>query len=422
MPKIAEIANMMRSPLRLWLLTELFGEGEIVLTVDDAAVQSGRHPQDVEACMTPMIRWGLIERFGAGYRRCRSIPEALAAEVEFALQEGAPRVERERHVRRMVLGGMIGLDPKMQLVFEMIHQVARVDVPVLVTGETGAGKEMVARAIHEFSRRREAEFGAVNCATLTEDLFGSTMFGHVRGAFTGAVRNHIGLFERCDAGTVFLDEVGDLSLTNQVRLLRVLQEGTFLRVGDDRVRSSDFRLVCATNRDLPVMVAEGTFREDLYYRLNVFPMRVPSLRERRGDIPYLVREIISERLKSLHADGSPPSVSAAAMERLCAYDWPGNVRQLENVLMRSVVLTGGGPLEVRHLAGMHEPAPLVTEPPARAGRQASAFTPRPLKEVEREHIERVLAHSGHNVSAAAKILEISRTTLYKKMQDYGLKS
>jgi transcriptional regulator with PAS, ATPase and Fis domain len=323
---------------------------------------------------------------------------------------------RERHVRKDLLGRMIGRDPKMQLVFELVRQVARIDVSVLITGETGTGKELVARSIHDMSRRRKRTFGAVNCAALPEALFESQVFGHARGAFTGAVRAHAGLVEECDGGTLFLDEIGELSVANQVKLLRVLQEGTYTRLGETHVRSSDFRLVCATNRDLVAMAHDGTFREDLYYRLNVFPIRLPSLRERPEDLPILIDGILESQMDRFPEQSSRAEIAVEALEQLRAYHWPGNVRELENVVTRSLIIAGGGDIAVEHLPSLDASTP-VERPAVEA---AATAVDQSLADVERDHIVRVLKHQQGNLTKAATVLGVSRTTLYKKLRDHDI--
>jgi DNA-binding NtrC family response regulator len=302
----------------------------------------------------------------------------------------------------------------MQIVTELVRKVSRLDVPVLITGETGTGKDLVARAVHDFSRRRGSFFGDVNCAALTETLFESQVFGHARGAFTGAVSPHAGLLERCDGGTLFLDEVGELSLENQAKLLRVLQTRTFTRLGDTAPRTSTFRLVSATNRDLPAMIAAGTFREDLYYRINVFPIRLPALRERLDDLPYLVEDLVERNAARVGHSPGPPVITASALNRLRESSWPGNIRELENIIVRGMIASGADPIDVPHL------------PPLSEGRITNAPTKeitnplRSLATVEREHIAKVLQATRGNMTDAAEVLGIGRATLYRKMRSHNL--
>jgi two-component system response regulator HydG len=410
----ADLERSLESPLRLRLVADLLDRDPDAISLEEAVVASSRHYQDVVACLRPMVRWEVLEEL-SGERF--ALRKDLPAEYRDALQRGIDArrdlLERERRVRYTVLAGMIGTNPKMQLVFEMIRQVCRLDVPVLITGETGTGKELVARAIHDLGPRRAKTFGAINCATLRESLVESQLFGHARGSFTGAVRDHVGLVEQCNGGTLFLDEVGDLELANQVKLLRVLQEGTFNRLGETTLRRSDFRLVAATNRDLITMVASGRFREDLYYRLNVFPIRLPSLRERLDDLPHLVAEIIRNSAR-LGLEAAATTVSAEALAVLGRHSWPGHVRELENVVARAAIMARGQPIRPEHL------------PPLDAGRPA-----RPvgldddddlgtLAEVERKHIAKVLQATAGNIRSTAQILGVTRATVYKKIAAHGL--
>ncbi|MBN1946112.1 MAG: sigma-54-dependent Fis family transcriptional regulator [Bradymonadales bacterium] len=429
--ELQQLESSLGSPLRLSLVADLLEQPEYTSTLQELVRQSGRHFQDVSACLNPLIRWGLLEELDGGrvVRLHRDLDGSVLELLQRAVASGAELLHRERHVRHTLLAGMIGVDPKMQLVFEMVRQAARIDVAVMITGETGTGKELVARAVHDLSPRRSGVFGAVNCPTLTESLFESEVFGHARGAFTGAVRDHVGLIERCHRGTFFLDEIGDLSLANQVKLLRVLQEKTFSRVGDGQERSADFRLITATNRDLVRMVEGGEFREELYYRINVFPIRLPSLRERLADLPFLIDEILRNQVKQLRPEGDTAAqevsteVTSEALERLRGYNWPGNIRELENVILRAAIMADGKSIRVEHLP----PLGLATEPstPPAGPKPAAIGMPsgsqlKSLAEVERDHILAVLAATRANIRAAAEILGISRTTLYKKIQEHDL--
>jgi transcriptional regulator with PAS, ATPase and Fis domain len=418
----ADADHLLESPLRLRLLAVLLEAGDTPVTMEQAVVQSGRHEQDVLGCLRPVAKAGIIEEIAGGpgeppaFRINPGQPPEQVEALRQGIQRRADALGRERHVRERVLAGMIGVNPKMQIVFELIRQVSRIDVPVLIQGETGTGKEMVARAIHDLGRRRSKLFGAVNSATLSETLFESQLFGHVRGAFTSAVRDQAGLIERCDGGTLFLDEMGELSLANQAKLLRVLQERSFSRVGETAVRRSDFRLIAATNRDLQAMVKQGTFREDLFYRINVFPVRLPSLRERLDDLPHLVAEILAANARRAGLVGDrPPPVLPDALEAMRGYSWPGNVRELENVVIRAAVAAGGSPIAAEHL-------PALTAPAAESPRESTPPAPalKSLAEVEKDHIGFVLGVQKGNLQATAKVLGISRTTLYKKIRQYGL--
>jgi transcriptional regulator with PAS, ATPase and Fis domain len=260
----------------------------------------------------------------------------------------------QTHVHKRGFDNLLGASEEMQEIFELIAQVAATDVAVLVQGETGTGKELVARAIHNHSLRKHKPFVAINCAALSETLLESELFGHERGAFTGALERKIGRFELADAGTIFLDEIGEIPLPTQIKFLRVLQERAFERVGGTETIRSNFRIVAATNRNLKTAMQEGVFREDLYYRLNVVPIRITPLRRRKDDIPLLVRHFVE---KYAHRHHKPVvEVSNAAMKMLLEHSWPGNVRELENVMERVLVLCQGTTIEANHLLHLREDA------------------------------------------------------------------
>jgi len=285
---------------------------------------------------------------------------------------------------------------------------------VLVLGESGAGKELVAKAIHYASADRDKPFVAINCTAFARDLLESELFGHVRGAFTGAVGDKIGRFELAGAGSLFLDEIGELPVDLQAKLLRVLQERVFERVGDVRSIPLRARVIAATHRDLGTLVAEGAFREDLLYRLRVMEIGLPPLRDRAEDIPLLVEGLLAKINRELHKHVR--IVSRETMTMLQRYPWPGNVRELENALTRAVVLSQGEVLEARHLpiATPRATAATTTPPQSSDGELVT------LREVERRHIERVLAHTEWNKRRACAILEISRPTLDRKIEEFNL--
>ncbi|HYE94923.1 MAG TPA: sigma-54 dependent transcriptional regulator [Rubricoccaceae bacterium] len=285
---------------------------------------------------------------------------------------------------------------------DLATSVAASTLPVLIEGESGTGKELVAALLHEQSPRASGPFVRVNCAAIPESLFESELFGHVRGAFTGAVKDRQGRFEAAHGGTLFLDEVGEVPASVQVKLLRVLQHKEVERVGESTPRSVDVRVVAATNKNLDAALREGTFREDLFYRLNGVRLRLPPLRERPDDVPLLVAHF-AERA----AGGAAPSFSPEAMRALQAYRWPGNVRELENTIERAVLLARGGAVEVRHLPEEMRGAPEAGEPLLS------------LEEVERRHIVRVLA-AAKDYEEAARVLGIDPATLWRKRKRYGL--
>jgi DNA-binding NtrC family response regulator len=298
--------------------------------------------------------------------------------------------------------------PAMQEVLEFAARVAPLDTTVLVQGESGTGKEFIVGLIHEQSSRASGPFVSVNCAALTETLLESELFGHARGAFTGAVRDKPGLFEVASHGTLFLDEVGEVAPTVQAKLLRALQEREIRRVGAERTIKVDTRVVAATNRDLRAAVAAGTFREDLYFRLGAFVIVVPPLRERREDIPALVHDFVRRAAHRMKKDVS--AVSADAMTALLAYSWPGNVRELQHAIERAVILAAGRRIQVRELPSE------VTQKP----RRGSGDDTLDLREQEQVMIERALKRFRGNRRQAAEALKISTVTLWRKMKQYGL--
>jgi len=319
--------------------------------------------------------------------------------------------------------GVVGKGRAMSRLFQLLETVAPTGSTILITGETGSGKEVVARAIHHNSPRRMNRFVALNCAAIPETLLEAEMFGHVRGAFTGAVGNRQGRIEQAHKGTLFLDEVGTMSTALQTKLLRVLQEREFERIGDSHTTKVDVRVIAATNSDLGKLVADGQFREDLFYRLNVIPVELPSLRERKEDIPLLVQHFLDKfRADGIAAGQSRPPVTVAqdAMRRLMAYAWPGNVRQLENAIERAVAISAGRPqIDVADLPveiqQAQEPAPPSTVDLPEDGLDLDAF----VAHVERELIERSLERTGGNKGRAAKLLNLKRTTLVEKLKRHG---
>jgi len=301
--------------------------------------------------------------------------------------------------------------------------VAPTDAAVLVTGESGTGKELVAREIHERSNRRQRPLIKVNCSAVPDSLFESEFFGHVRGAFTGAIADRPGRFELANHGTLFLDEVGELPPSLQAKLLRVLQEGELERVGDTRSRKVDVRIIAATNRDLKREVDAGRFRQDLFYRLSVFPVEIPALRERREDIPPLALHFIARSANRMNRP--VPSVSQATLRRLAAQDWPGNVRELQNTVERAMILWNGGPLRFpdQRQASTLESAPVATTIPEPSSKQT--LKRGDLKQLERENIAAALRKAGGKVSGAggaAEILGMKPTTLYSRISALGLRT
>jgi transcriptional regulator with GAF, ATPase, and Fis domain len=315
-------------------------------------------------------------------------------------------------------GGLVGESPALRKVLQQIELVAPTDATVLITGESGTGKELIARAIHERQSGRNRPMITVNCSAVPEPLFESEFFGHVKGAYTGALRDKPGRFELADGGTLFLDEIGEVPLSMQAKLLRVLQEQEFERVGDTRTRKVNVRIIAATNRDLKAEVEAGRFRQDLFYRLSVFPIENPALRERRDDIPLLAEQFIracSERLSR-----RPPKLTQSAARQLLAYDWPGNVRELQNAIERAVILCQDGPLHFDMLTPSRSSAA-----PARIEREGPAVLTRAeLKQRERDSIITALVQTEGKVfgpEGAAALLGMKPTTLASRIKALGLK-
>lgn len=305
-------------------------------------------------------------------------------------------------------GGIIGNNKSLLELLSTVERIAPTDAPVLILGENGTGKEMIANAIHINSKRKTAPFVMVNLGGISQSLFESEMFGHAKGAFTGAVAARKGRFEMADKGTIFLDEIGDLDMSCQVKLLRVLQQHTFEPLGDSRPKKVDIRVVCATNADLSSMVSQRTFREDLFYRINLITLRLPALRERRDDIPLLVRHFISEVAQRSGSD--IPEISSEAMEFLSRLPYPGNIRQLKNMVERAVLI-GGDRLEKETFSSME----------GINGDSADLKPAGTLDDMEKLAIEEALAKSEGNLTQASRILGITRQTLYRRMEKYGMR-
>jgi transcriptional regulator with PAS, ATPase and Fis domain len=310
---------------------------------------------------------------------------------------------------RFHYGSMVGRSPQMLHVFELIARIAQNDITVLIDGESGTGKELVARAIHDASRRSRRPFMVVNCGALPENLLESELFGHVRGAFTGAVNNKRGLFEEANGGTVFLDEVGETSPALQVKLLRFLQDGEVKRVGSNEVLHLSVRVLAATNRSLKKMVAEGAFRSDLYYRLNVIQINLPALRERAEDIPLLSMHFLKKTAARMRKPAR--EISPEALLLLSSYAWPGNVRELENVIERAAALSVGTVIA---------PADLPSQIQETAAAEPSTNGRQTIKEVERRHILETLDALDWDYDEACRALGIGRTTLWRKLKEYKL--
>lgn len=333
---------------------------------------------------------------------------------EARLRDEVDLLARERPVRTR-FPDIIGSSPAMERVFRLVESAVSSPITVLLQGETGTGKEVIARAIHFDGARKDRPFVAINCGAFPESLLESELFGYRKGAFTGAVADKRGLFEAADGGSIFLDEIGDTPPVLQVKLLRVLERGEFLPVGDTEVRRVEVRVVSASNKDLLAEVRGGRFREDLYYRLSAFPIVVPPLRERRDDVPALVAHLL-KRLAGKWGK-SEATVDPAALDCLLRYDWPGNVRELEHELERAVTLAGEGVVLRRE----HFSDRVVAAPPTGSLRPVGPLR-QALRAFEKEHLDRALQMHNGNVSRTARLLGIDRVTLQKKMKRLGLRT
>ena len=324
---------------------------------------------------------------------------------------------------RYRMENIIGPSPAMQAVYRLIAKCAPTNSTILLTGESGTGKELIARAVHYNSLRKDQSFVPVDCNSLSENLLESELFGHVRGSFTGAVANKRGMFEVAHGGTLFLDEIGNLSLSTQAKLLRVIQEREFRAVGDTRTQTTDVRLIAATNKDLKAMVGDGTFREDLYYRINIFPIQVPPLRERREDIPALAHHFLNVLSKEVGKKFS--GFSEGAMSLLMQYDWRGNVRELENAVHRAVILATGDVIRRAHLAGILEAGPRMDLDVPKTGeelkRLKKAARERSVEEIEKLFVLEALKRNAWNVTRSAEETGMQRANFQALMKKHRIR-
>jgi len=351
-------------------------------------------------------------------------PDELAVVVDRALEHR--RLLQENVSLKSAVGSkyrfenIIGASPRMQEVFRLVAQCAPTNTTVLITGESGTGKELIARAIHYNSLRKDKPIVPVDCMSLSENLLESELFGHVKGAFTGAIVNKRGLLEVAEGGSVFLDEVGNIALSIQAKLLRVIQEREFKAVGDTRTQSANIRLVCATNRELRTMVAEGSFRDDLFYRINIFPIRVPALRERREDIPALAFHF----LKSCSAEigKTVTRFSDDAMSLLTSHDWPGNVRELENAVHRAVILASGDVVRKAHLAGLGaQPAGAAPKTGEELKKIKKAAREKSVEAIEKAFVLDALKRNDWNVTRSAEETGMQRANFQALMKKHGIR-
>ena len=405
--------TLVQSPLRAGLLRFLAARPDEAHDIDGLMAAFGRMRLDVANCVRELMDFGVVKRLGGDplryqFHRATGPLEPLVSaflqhRAATSTEDQSPSVQRFRE--------MIGRDEKMLIVFEWIRTAAKSDISVLILGPTGSGKELVARMIHELSRRGEARFQAVNCAALPDTLFESELFGYEKGAFTGAHDRKPGRLELANDGTLFLDEIGDLSIVAQAKLLRVLEERRFERLGGNKSISVDFRLISATNRPLDLFVRDGRFREDLFYRVNAFAIRLPSLRERPVDIPVLAERFLSRYCANNGLLLDAKRFSREAVEKLIAYPWPGNIRELESTVSRAALSAPGATIRGEDIEFLHTHAPAPSLAPDRL---------LSLRDAERGHVRRVLDAVGWNKKEAARVLDISRGTLYRKIEEYEL--
>ena len=408
------------------VVTDLRLPGMAGAQVLDAALE--RYPEIVAIVMTGYgtVKDAVetIKRGAADYVTKPFQLDELLHALGAALEQRRLRAEnaylRAQLDARYSLNGLVGRSAPMRDLGQLLETVAPTNATILIAGETGTGKELVARAIHHNSGRRHQRFVALNCSAVPETLLEAELFGHVRGAFTGAIATRQGRFEQAHKGTLFLDEVGTMGMPLQMKLLRVLQEREFERVGDSQATRVDVRVIAATNADLERMVKDGSFREDLYYRLNVIPVRLPPLRDRREDIPLLVRHFLDRFGRDYDPPRAGVTVSQETMRRLMAFDWPGNVRQLENIIERALALSPGRqqidvavlPDDIRDVSNVAGTAPLSVP-------EAGLDFEDAVAGIERTLIRQALERTGGNRRRAAELLRLKRTTLVEKIKRLG---
>src|SRR6478752_4128749 len=410
----ARFRTLVQSPLRAGLLRLLAAHPDDTYDTEALMAAFGRLRLDVQSCIGELVDFGLARRLSGDPPRFTFskpsnsdvwalVASFLEGRATVSSEDQSPSVQRFRE--------MIGRDEKMLVVFEWIRTAAKSDISVLVLGPTGSGKELVARMIHDLSRRSQGKFQALNCAALPDTLFESEIFGYEKGAFTGAHDRKPGRLELANEGTLFLDEIGDMSLIAPAKLLRVLEERRFERLGGNKSIAVDFRLTSATNRPLEQFVRDGRFREDLYYRVNAFAIRLPSLRERQVDIPVLAQRFLARYCAAQGLPLDSKAFSREALDSLASYPWPGNIRELESTVSRAALSAPGRVIRGQDIEFLHATRPSV----ASVGDRLPS-----LAESEKAHIVRVLEAVQWNKKEAARVLDISRGTLYRKIDEYHL--
>ena len=396
-----------------------FKKGQVYSVSDEVFWRKDGTPFPVEYTSTPIIKngecLGAVVVFNDITQRKKDEEEINRLRKKLEL-ENAYLIEEVSEAKSY--GEIIGRSPALSAILSQIELVAPTDANVLITGESGTGKELIAREIHKRSERKKRTLIRVNCASIPKELYESEFFGHIKGAFTGAVKDRAGRFEMAEGGTLFLDEIGEIPLDLQSKLLRVLQEGTYEKVGEDKTRTADVRIIAATNRNLKEESQAGRFRQDLYYRLNVFPIESPPLRERIEDLPSLASHFIKNACDKLRAP--EPRVTQANLLDLQSYDWPGNIRELQNVIDRAVILSKGGKLLLNlpgdtHREKINQPKPLEGDP---------VLTDRQMKEREKQNLIKALKQCNGKVTganSAAELLEMNPTTLYSRIKKLNIK-
>ena len=406
--------GLVRSPLRALLLRFLHSRTAESFAIDALMQASGRMRVDVENCLQELVAFGVVRRGpdpSTLYTAVQPESDTAREQLDKFLERRAAISHEERSPAAQRFREAIGSDEKMLVVFEWIRTAAKSDISVLILGPTGSGKEVVARMIHELSSRNSGRFQALNCAALPDELFESELFGYERGAFTGAEDRKPGRLELADSGTLLLDEIADLSPAAQAKLLRVLEERRFERLGGNKSIEVNLRLVSATNRPLEQLVRDGRFREDLYYRVNAFSIRLPSLRERASDIPVLAQQLLARYCAANGLDGNAKIFSKESLARLRMYDWPGNIRELESTVSRAALSAADRVIRVADISFLSVDGVSEGEVHHRLPS---------LHDAERAYVARVLDSVAWNKKRAAQILEISRGTLYRKIEEYGL--
>ncbi len=413
----ARFHALVQSPLRAAILRFLCARPEEAFDVEALMQTFGRMRLDVDNCVRELVTFGIVRRTAgpgsAKYGFYQPESDALRDLLDHFLERRATVSHEDRSPAVQRFREMIGRDEKMLVIFEWIRTAAKSDISVLILGPTGSGKEVVARMIHELSRRGTHKFQAVNCAALPDTLFESEIFGYEKGAFTGAHDRKPGRLELANNGTLFLDEIGDLSIVAQAKLLRVLEERRFERLGGNTSIEVNFRLISATNRPLDQFVRDSRFREDLYYRVNAFSIRLPSLRERSSDIPVLAQRFLARYCAANGLQLDAKSFSKEGLDLLTQYHWPGNIRELESTVSRAALSSPGRVIRPTDIEFLH-----ASEAPIESARERMPT----LAESERAHIVRVLDSVNWNKKQAASVLDISRGTLYRKIVEYGLEA